>query len=168
MASHLIAILERCGVTQRAIAQELGVSPPAVSRWKTGTRQMTKAQQERLWAWAVRAEREARARATALDAVTPARSLLDTNRHTTRLTYDLQELWYDYHWETQPTAFHADLLVILQRWGSYSQDLTPDHFDPKPEDLERLWADTRRVRGWITTWRRLHAPSPGKDPDDAA
>jgi transcriptional regulator with XRE-family HTH domain len=154
MASHLVAILERCGVTQRTIAQELGVSPAAVSRWKTGARQMATAQQERLLAWAVRAEQEARERAAALDAVTPARSLLETNRHATRLTYDLQELWHDYHWETQPTAWKADLLAMLQWWGRYSQNLTLDHFDPTPQDLERLWADMKRLRRWITAWRR--------------
>jgi len=162
MASTLVKILERCGVRQRDIAKELGVSRATVSRWASGERRMSRAQHHRLLEWAQRMGFDAVLRAEAHDAATPARTLLDSKGNTAfMLKHDLQQLWNDYNWETQPTAFHGAMLAILQRWGAYSQDLTPALFDPKPQDIDQLWEDTKRLRGWIATWRRLHQPSGG-------
>jgi transcriptional regulator with XRE-family HTH domain len=160
MASTLIKILERCGVRQTDIAKELGVSTATVSRWASGQHGMRRAHHDRLLEWAHRIQLDAMVRAEAHDAATPARTLLDTANNTaTLLKYDLHELWHDYTWEIQPTAFNAEILRILQRWGAYSQDLTPALFDPKPQEVDQLWEDTRRLRGWIATWRRLHQPA---------
>ena len=169
MASRLIAILARCGVRQSAIAQELGVSRATVSRWASGVRRMTDAQHARLLEWAQRAAMAAHDDAVARDAATPAgRTILSTPAHAARLAMDLQELWHDYRWERNPAAHTAIGLAILQRWGAYSQDLTPGLCDPKPEDEDRLWEDTKRLRGWIATRRRLRQTPEGKDPNDGS
>lgn len=172
MASKLIAILERCGVRQSDIARELGVSRATVSRWASGERQTPKAQHDRLLTWASEAAFAAVVAAEAHDraaATLPSRTLLDVNTVTAALLKeDLRVLWGDYTWEIQPTAFHAHMLRILQRWGAYAQDLTPDLFDPKPADIDQLWEDTKRLRGWMATWRRLHQPPARKDPSDAS
>jgi transcriptional regulator with XRE-family HTH domain len=160
MGSTLIAILERCGVRQSEIAKELGVSRATVSRWARRDRQMSRAQRDRLFEWAHRIQLDAMVSAEAHDAATPSRSLLDPAGQTAaRLKFDLERLWHDYQWEIAPTAFHAAALAILQRWGAYSQNFTPESFDPKLEEIDRLWEDSRRLRGWIATWRRLHQPA---------
>jgi hypothetical protein len=131
---------------------------------------MTPAQHERLLAWAYRAQMAAIDAAAARDAATPlALTQVGAGIETARLKYDLDQLWHDYRWEIQPLTFHAGVLAILQRWGAYSQDLNPANFHPKPDDIDRLWEDTRRLRAWIATWRRLHETPPAEeDPDHGA
>ena len=167
MGKTLIAILERCGVRQAAIARALGVSRATVSRWGSGQFAMSPTHHQRLLAWAQEAAMVALDAARTHDAAIPARTLLETSRHTaTGLKADLDQLWHDYRWESQPVALRAIALTILQRWGAYSQDLTNDAFDPKPADIDQLATDVKRLRGWIATWRRLHQSSGDQETDD--
>ena len=172
MRTKIVEILKRCGLSQQEIADRLGVAKSLVSMWIHGTRDIPPKYEGALLKWLPDAQQAAIEHARALDDATPARSrsLLTENLHVNRLREDLELLWHDYTWQVEEDldrGLTARLVGILRTLAPYAE-ADPATTELKPAELDKLWADTKKIRGIISTFRRLSAQPPTAEEADHA
>jgi transcriptional regulator with XRE-family HTH domain len=169
MRPLIFEILRQCGITQSEIATRLGIARSSVSMWATGVRPIPAKHEVTLLQWAKDATATAVEQARALDAASPRTTVLMDHWHENRLLHDLELLLHDYHWQMEEAESHGltgHLVATLRRWAHAYDDADPATLTLKPAELDRLWEDTKKIRGIISTLRRLaaseDAPAPAE------